>query len=316
MKVELATLSKQAPRGPLWIHEVKYDGYRILARINAPLKGRASVKLETRNGNNWTAKFKIFSRALAKTFPRGHSALLDGELVAYDLKGRSDFSTLQNVLLDGHVDQLVYCAFDLLEFDGRDLRDRELRDRKALLARLIEKSDPSTLRYSAEFATTGLGALRKACRCGFEGIVSKRADSFYHSGRSEDWLKVKCSRRQELVIGAYTPPKGSRIEFGALLLGYYKNGNLLYAGKVGTGFNAKTLREVRRRMRPLEQKSSPFQDPNMTSREGRDATWLEPKLVAEIEFTEWTHDGHLRHPVFLGLREDKTARSVVKEEAR
>jgi DNA ligase D-like protein (predicted ligase) len=203
---------------------------------------------------------------------------------------------------------VYYYVFDVLHLDGYDVRGLPLRERKRLLRDAVHFADP--LRFTAHRNTTGEEEFRKACARGDEGVIAKRADSPYAAGRSRDWLKFKCVRDQELVIGGYTAPKGSRIDFGALLVGYFDGDDFVYAGKVGTGFNASVLNDLHARMRRLEQEHSPFTRGRVRE---RDVHWVEPRLVAQIGFTEWTRDGLLRHPRYTGLRDDKNAREVVRE---
>ncbi|MEO8441520.1 MAG: DNA ligase D [Betaproteobacteria bacterium] len=302
---QLATLVKTAPQGDDWVHEVKYDGYRMLCRLD---QGR--VRIFSRNGKDWTDRFPALAADVKKL--RAKSAWLDGELCAIDATGRSDFNQLQNALAGGAVARLVYFAFDLVYLDGYDLRSAGLGERKRLLQDLLERSG-SELRYSPEVRGSGAEVFKQSCPLGLEGIVSKRVDSVYHAGsRTRDWVKVKCVRRQEMVIGGFSDPQGARIGFGALLLGVYEDGKLRYAGKVGTGFNDETLADMRRKLERLEQKSAPFVNPPHGF-EAKGAHWVAPKLVAEVQFTEWSEAGALRHPSFIGLREDKQAGEVVRE---
>jgi bifunctional non-homologous end joining protein LigD len=305
---QLATLVSDPPPGDGWVHEIKLDGYRILVRIE---RGRAT--LLTRNRQDWTARFPAVAAAAAALPVK--EALLDGEIVALDGAGVSSFQALQQA------DQLekgltvVYVAFDLLFLDGRDLRPLPLLERKAQLARLL-KGRRGRLRYSEHFDVPGERVYERACRLGLEGIIAKRRDAPYTSGRGQAWLKVKCVARQELVIGGYTDPDGARAEFGSLLLGVHdRAGRLVYAGRVGTGFDQATLRSLGTRLRKLERRVSPFA-PEGPRPPARGAHWVKPELVAEVAFTEWTRDGLLRHPAFQGLREDKPAAQIVRETSR
>jgi bifunctional non-homologous end joining protein LigD len=305
---QLATLVDDPPPGDDWVHEIKLDGYRILLRIAG---GR--VKLLTRNRQDWTARYPTVTEAAAALPVK--EALLDGEIVALDRAGVSSFQALQQAdqLEKGRA--LVYVAFDLLFLDGRDLRPLPLVERKARLARLL-KARRGRLRYSAHFDVQGQRVYERACRLGLEGIVSKRKSAPYTSGRGAAWLKVKCVARQEMVIGGYTDPEGARTEFGSLLLGVHdRDGRLVYAGRVGTGFDQATLRTLGARLRKLEQRASPFASDGPRP-PGRGAHWVKPELVGEVAFTEWTRDGLLRHPAFEGLREDKPAAQVVREKSR
>jgi len=304
---ELATLVKEAPPGDEWVHEMKLDGYRMVCRIE---DGEAAMI--SRNGKDWTGNFPSVERCAARL--PVETAWLDGEVVVMEADGRTSFQALQNALTTDHSAKLHYFIFDLLHLDGYDLRRVPLVERKRLLESLLE-SAPATLKFSAHIEGSGDEIYRQACKLKLEGIISKLAQSTYRSGRCRDWLKVKCGMRQEMVIGGYTDPEGSRNGFGALLLGVYEpDGKLRYSGKVGTGFNEATLRSLHKRLKTLETKAPPFSNPPR-GYEAKGAHWIEPKLVGEIEFAEWTHDGTLRHPSFQGLREDKKAKDVVRERA-
>jgi bifunctional non-homologous end joining protein LigD len=303
---QLATLVAAPPGGDEWIHEIKYDGYRVFAEVDG---GRA--KLLTRRGKDWTDHFSPIGAAAA-TLPV-RSAVLDGEVVVLEPDGRTSFQALQNALSEGRGDDLVYFAFDLLYLDGYDLRAVPLGARKEALETVLAAArGGGPLRWSDHVQGDGKSFFRQACSFALEGVVSKRADLSYHPGRSRDWLKVKCLQRQEMVIGGFTDPEGSRTGLGALLVGVYEGGELRYAGKVGTGFTTATLEQLRRRLDRLERREPPFSNPPRGA-EARGVHWVEPKLVAEVAFTEWTRDGHLRHPTFKGLREDKDPREVVRE---
>jgi len=305
---QLATLVSGPPPGDGWVHEIKLDGYRILLRIE-----RGRVKLLTRNRQDWTTRFPAVAKAVAALPVK--EALLDGEIVALDSAGVSSFQALQQADQLEADRTLVYVAFDLLFLDGRDLRPLLLVERKARLARLL-KGRRGQLRYSAHFDVPGRRVYERACRLGLEGIVSKQKTAPYASGRGPAWLKVKCVARQEMVIGGYTDPEGARAEFGSLLLSVHdRDGRLVYAGRVGTGFDHATLRSLGARLRKLEQRASPFA-PDGPRPPARGAHWVKPELVAEVAFTEWTRDGLLRHPTFEGLREDKPAAQVVREKSR
>ncbi len=303
---QLATLVDEAPAGDEWLHEIKYDGYRMLCRIE-----RGACTMFSRNGKEWTAKFPRIAEAAARL--PVESAWIDGEVVAADVNGRTSFQALQNAMSRPESTKLVYYAFDLPYLDGYDLTDVPLVERKRLLQSLIGEGS-ALVRFSTHFAGGGREVLAEACRLGIEGIVSKLGDSPYRSTRARSWLKVKCEQRQEFVIGGYTDPKGSRSGFGALLLGVYDgHGKLRYCGKVGTGFDETTLAELTAKLQPLESSKPAFVNPP-TGAEARRSHWVEPKLVGEVSFTEWTDDGTLRHPSFQGLREDKRARDVVREQ--
>ena len=303
---QLATLVSEPPVGDAWVHEVKLDGYRILARID---HGR--VRLLTRNRLDWTDHFPAIAEA-AGSLPV-KEALLDGEVVVFDAAGVSSFQALQQAAESGRA--LTYVAFDLLFLDGRDLRGEPLVARKKALARLL-RGRRGRLRYSEHFDAPGQEVYERACKLALEGIVCKRKDEAYVSGRGQSWLKVKCMARQEFVIGGFTDPEGARADFGSLLLGVHEpGGRLVYAGKVGTGFTNATLATLGKQLRRLEQRASPF-DPDGPRPPGRGAHWVKPTLVGEVAFTEWTRDGLLRHPSFQGLREDKPAGQVVRERSR
>ena len=307
LKPMLATLVKDAPQGDDWVHEVKYDGYRMVTRLN-----NGTVHMYTRNGNDWTSKFSDIARQVGRLSAR--SAWIDGEVCAVDADGRPDFQSLQNAISGEARPQLMYFVFDLIYLNGYDLTNARLADRKQLLQRLLEESD-TELRYSPDVQGSGSSVFRKICPSGYEGIVSKRADSTYAiAARTKNWVKVKCSMRQEMVIGGFSDPQGSRKGFGALLLGYYSNNDLQYAGKVGTGFNDKTLAVLLRKLKPLEQNTPPFVNPP-GGVVAKGTHWVKPKLVGEIQFTEWSDSGALRHPSFMGLRDDKKATEVVREKA-
>jgi bifunctional non-homologous end joining protein LigD len=305
---QLATLVSGPPPGDDWVHEIKLDGYRILLRVE-----RGRVKLLTRNRQDWTARFPAVAEAAAALPVK--EALLDGEIVALDRAGVSSFQALQQAdqLETGRT--LVYVAFDLLFLDGTDLRPLPLVERKARLARLL-KGRRGRLRYSEHFDLPGQRVFDRACRLGLEGIIAKQKNAPYTSGRGQAWLKVKCVARQELVIGGYTDPDGARAEFGSLLLGVHdRDGRLVYAGRVGTGFDHATLKNLGARLRKLERRGSPFAADGPRP-PARGAHWVKPELVAEVAFTEWTRDGLLRHPAFQGLREDKPAARIVRETSR
>ena len=304
---QLAMLTSRVPEGNQWLHEIKFDGYRLLAFIKA---GKA-VRLVTRNGNDWTVRFRPIANALSKL--KVASAILDGEVVALDSHGVPNFQQLQNSMKTGDTNSLVYYLFDVPYLEGRDLTSAPLVDRKKMLAEIVSPSgNAGPLRYSEHIEGKGETVLREACRAGMEGIISKRADSVYNSSRTPNWRKIKCLKRQEFVICGYTKPIGSRLGFGALLLGYYDDGELIYAGRVGTGFTTESLRQIAAALKTRKTDNSPYKN-SPTGSERRGVTWVKPELVGEVEFTEWTSDGRLRHPSFQGLREDKRAAEVVRE---
>ena len=296
---QLATLASAPPEGADWVHEIKYDGYRAIAAIAGD-----RCRIYTRSGQDWTEKFAAIAGALIRLDVG--SALLDGEIVALDGDGRSRFQLLQAGLKDASV-PLTYYVFDILELDGADLREDPLKQRKAILKKLL-RGAPSTIHYSEE--VTGLGAkvLAQACRLGLEGIVSKQLDKPYVSRRSLSWLKSKCLGNEEFVIGGYRVSDKKGRSFASLLLGEFEGGKLHYRGRVGTGFDGAALDDLGAKFAKLRRQTSPFVD--IPRAIGKDAHWVEPKLVAQIAFTERTTDGLLRHPAFLGLRGDKPAREV------
>jgi bifunctional non-homologous end joining protein LigD len=307
-KPQLATLTSRVPSGDNWLHELKFDGYRIVALVH-----NGKVNLVTRRGNDWTVRFQPIADAASELPVR--NAIFDGEVVSLDTRGVSNFQQLQNLLKRGDKDDLVYYLFDLPYFEGFDLTETPLAERKEVLARVLYSAIPNndgTIRYSDHIQGAGEQVLQQACRSAMEGIIAKRADSTYHQYRSQDWLKIKCLKQQEFVIGGYTKPEGARVGFGALLVGYYDKGDLIYAGRVGTGFTTQSLKELTAELRKRKIDESPFKNPPTGFRR-RGVTWVKPELVGEIEFTEWTTDGSLRHPSFQGLREDKPAKEVVRE---
>jgi bifunctional non-homologous end joining protein LigD len=305
---ELATLVDAAPQGDDWLHEIKYDGYRMLCRID-----RHKVAIYSRNGKDWTAQLSAIADAVKRS--RVTSGWLDGEVALMTPDGRTSFQQLQNALADPSLGDLTYFVFDVPYLDGYDLRGVVLKDRKRLLRSLIPDGD-ATLRYGVEVQGHGEQFFAQACKLGLEGAVSKRVDSLYQNGkRTRDWIKVKCGQRQEMVIGGFTDPQGSRSGFGALLLGVYEaDGTLHYSGRVGTGFDDADLASLRRVLDKLVQEKSAFANPprGFTA---KGVHWVKPMLVAEIAFTEWTQNGTLRHPVFHGLRKDKKATEVMREHA-
>jgi bifunctional non-homologous end joining protein LigD len=305
IEAQLATAAKSPPTGAAWVHEIKYDGYRMLCRIE-----HGAARLVSRTANDWTGDFDAVARALA-LLPVS-DAWLDGEVVALDGGGRTSFQALQKALSAADSRKLKYLAFDLLHLNGFDLRDVALLERKRLLREILS-SAPAAIQYSEHFAVPGPAFLQNVGELGLEGMISKRGDLPYRAGRGPAWQKIKCLRRQEMVIGGFTDPEGSRHCFGALLLGVYEpDGKLAYSGKVGTGFSDASLAALSQSLVALGQKTSPFHNPPKGA-EARRAHWVQPVLVAEVSFTEWTDDGTLRHPSFLGLRADKRASDVVRE---
>jgi bifunctional non-homologous end joining protein LigD len=311
LQPQLATLVDAVPHGEGWLHEVKLDGYRALCRID---EGR--VTFLTREAQDWTERFSALADAAQRLPVR--QALLDGEVVALGEDGKSSFQLLQNSLRRGPAANLVYFAFDLLHLNGWDLTRSPLKLRKDLLEKILSRESAGevapALRYSGHWIGRGEALYRESCRMGLEGIVSKRADQPYRPGRGRDWLKVKCFKSQEFVIGGFTDPSGSRTGLGALLLGVYDKKNLIYAGKVGTGFTQQSLKDLRSRLEPLVRQSPPFVNPPRGT-DLKGVHWVEPKLTGAVAFSEWTEDNLLRHPSFQGLREDKPPAEITRETA-
>jgi len=306
---ELATLVDGTPPDPEnWVFEVKFDGYRMLTRIED-----GEVRLITRNNNDWTDKLAPLQRELVRMgLPDGW---YDGEIVVHDANGRPNFGMLQLAFDGSEKADILYFLFDAPYLGGYDLRDVDLVDRRALLeGALIQAEASSKVRFSSEFGNDPEGLVVAACKIGLEGVIGKRRDSKYVSRRSPEWIKLKCGQRQEFVIGGYTDPKGSRTGVGSLLLGTYdKEGVLRYAGNVGSGFNAESLRDVTAKLKALDTDKSPFPPRSVA---GRKHHWVKPELIAEVSFSEWTSAGAVRHPVFQGLRSDKPARGITREVAQ
>jgi bifunctional non-homologous end joining protein LigD len=303
----LATLTDKRFSDPRWVFERKFDGMRCLA-----FRDGDRVRLLSRNRQPLNATYPELVDALGAQHTKRF--VVDGEVVAFEGR-RTSFATLQGRLgiTDPEVARaspirVFYYLFDLLHLDGKSTTDVPLRWRKKLLRKALEFGDP--LRLTAHRVEDGIGAYQAACQRGDEGVIAKCADSTYEGGRSKNWLKFKCVRDQEFVVGGYTSPKGSRIELGALLLGYYDGRDLVYAGKVGTGFDEATLRSLHERLSSIEQDRPPFTR-GLVREPG--ARWVRPELVVQIGFTEWTRDGKLRHPRYQGLRTDKDPRDVVRE---
>jgi len=305
---ELATLTADRFSDPAWIYERKFDGERCLA-----FRDGARLRLMTRNQQQVTGTYPEIAEALAAQ--QADNFIVDGEIVAFE-DGQTRFSRLQQRLGVRQPGQALieefpvyFFIFDVLWADGRDVRPLPVRERKRLLRGLLTFDDP--LRFTEHRETDGEAYYREACAKGWEGVIAKRADAPYRAGRTRDWLKFKCESGQEFVIGGFTDPHGSRTGFGALLLGYYDSGGqLVYAGKVGTGFSQRTLDILHAALTRLERDRPPFDRGDLPRSR---VHWVEPRLVAEVGFSEWTTDGQLRHPRFQGLRDDKDPADVVRE---
>lgn len=305
IKPQLATLVESVPDGD-WRYEVKFDGYRIMARIDS-----GKVQLFTRNGHDWTAKMPQQAEALAALGLE--SAWLDGEVVVPNEDGTPDFQALQNAFEVGRSGTIVYYLFDLPYLNGMDLREVPLEERRAALSQVLEHNDNDLLRFSADFTEQPESVLESACQMKLEGLIGKRAGSTYVSKRSSSWVKIKCKNRQEFIIVGYTDPKGARSGFGALLLGLHDEaGALHYAGKVGTGFNQVTLKSLHAKLKALEVDKSPLAKAPPAA-DVRGAHWLKPELMCEVAFAEMTRQGVIRHSVFHGLRSDKPAQAITHE---
>ncbi|MDR9861181.1 DNA ligase D [Pseudomonas baetica] len=309
LKPQLATLVDSAPQGE-WSYEIKFDGYRIMARID-----HGQVQLFTRNGHDWTHKLPKQAQALVALGLE--SAWLDGEMVVANEHGVPDFQALQNAFDSGKGTDILYYLFDLPYLNGVDLREVPVEERRAALATVLGAHEQPLLRFSEAFDETPEALLNSACQMQMEGLIGKRLGSAYVSRRSGDWIKLKCKHRQEFVIVGYTDPKGSRSAFGALLLGLHDrdSGELRYAGKVGTGFNETTLKSILARLKPLQAKQAAMVNPP-SGFEAKGVHWLKPKLLAEVAFAEMTKDGSVRHAVFHGLRDDKPAKDISEERAK
>lgn len=304
---QLATLVDAAPEDSKeWSYEIKFDGYRVLTRVS----GKA-LHLYTRNGNDWTGKLPELAEALSKMkLPPGW---YDGEIVVLDAQGIPSFQGLQQAFDATGTQAIVYYLFDLPFYDGHDLRGVPLSERRQLLQALFSKKTPAMLRFSEDFDVPPKDIVASACSMGLEGVIGKRKDSPYSTRRSADWIKLKCTRRQEFIIGGYTDPQGSRVGIGSLLLGVHdEKGILRYAGNVGTGFDQRALAMLKQQLRAIATDEKPFD--GATGRY-RNPHWVRPVLLAEISFAEWTSDGSIRHAVFHGLRSDKPPQAIVREKA-
>lgn len=309
-----ATLVESLPRTSDWVYEIKFDGIRALA-----VKDGKSIRLHSRNEKELTAKYDVISEALEELPAK--QAVIDGEIVAVDEHGRSSFQLLQTYHNSPKKPPLLYYVFDVLNLNGKELTGLTLCERKTVAESLVSEMGPR-IRFSAGIEADSQKVIRQMQAQGLEGLVAKRKDSVYEAGRrSGNWLKFKWSNQQEFVIGGYTEPKGGRPHFGAILVGYYERGKLLFAAKVGTGFDEKGLASLYQKSQKLIRRTCPFANlpedsgtsRGLTASQMRLCTWLEPKLVCEVRFAEWTRDGHLRQPVFLGLREDKDPGEVIRE---
>ena len=313
---QLATLSSAAPQGKEWVHEVKFDGYRMLAYLDA-----GTVTIYSRNGKDWTETFRTIADRLEKWDVQ--KAIIDGELVVSDAQGKSNFSDLKDALSNEQSDRFQYYVFDLLHLEGKDLTKLPLLERKAALAQVIAdnaaKSKNQPIIYSDHFTQDADAFLQNVCSLQLEGMISKRADAPYHSGRSKIWLKTKCHKRQEFVIGGYTPSTTGLPMIGSLLLGYYEGKDFVYAGRVGTGFSQKLGTQIYKTLKKMTLPKMAYTKFSEAGARGpgwkRGVFWVEPTLVCEVEFTEWTEEGALRHPSFQGMREDKAAKDIVREVA-
>ena len=311
---QLATLVRGFPAGGDWLYELKLDGYRLLARID-----KGSVKLYTRRGNDWTDKMKPLAEAFEAMGVQ--SAWIDGEIVVLNGHGTPDFNALQNAFDTSRTKSIVFFAFDVPYLDGYDLRKVELRSRRAVLRPLIEAQGSEQLRFSEDFKADPASILRSACEMKLEGIIAKRADAPYVSQRTESWLKIKCQARQEFVIAGYTDRTGSTTEVGSLVLAYHdENGKLRPAGNVGTGWDSATAAELHTQLKQLEVPKPPFEAGELkpgrwSKRAAGTERWVKPQLVAEVRFGDWTPDGHIRHAAFEGLRVDKPAKEITREQA-
>lgn len=304
-KPQLATLVDTPPHDPeTWLYEIKFDGYRLLTRVE-----KDQIQLYTRNGNDWTGRLAALARRLkALRLPDGW---YDGEIVMMDQHGRPDFQALQNAFDNSKTRDIVYYLFDLPFCDGMDLRALPLTERREKLRSLLADAGDGAVRFSDTFDVPGHDIVAAACKLGLEGVIGKRKTSRYVSRRSPDWIKLKCGMRQEFVIGGYTDPQGSRTGIGSLLLGIHDDaGKLRYAGNVGTGFNTKTLAQIKQKLHKLHSETTPF---SASTSIDKKAHWVKPVMLAEVSFSQWTQSGHVRHPVFHGLRDDKPAKAITKE---
>jgi len=306
IKFQLASFTEQVPITEDWLHEVKFDGYRLMALLHG---GR--VQLYTRNEYDWSEKYPFLCRAM-EALPVA-DAIIDGEVVVLGPDGISDFQALHHL---SEQTDVFYYAFDLLYLTGFDLRNAPLVERKRLLQALLSAADQRTMRFSQHTIGKGNAVYKNACQLGLEGVISKRADSIYASTRTKTWRKVKCFHRQEFVVGGYTDPEGSRVGFGALVLGDYDDdGKLVYAGRVGTGFNDQQLKRLSAKLRKLEVRQTPFDEPPQGKQLDK-VHWVAPELVVEVSFIDWTNEKLIRQGSFKGLREDKDPQKIRREDMK
>ncbi|AMW83505.1 ATP-dependent DNA ligase clustered with Ku protein, LigD [Pseudomonas yamanorum] len=304
---QLATLVDRAPEGD-WVYEIKFDGYRILTRIRD-----GEVRLFTRNGHDWTDRLPRQVKALEAL--KLKDSWLDGEVVSLNADGLPDFQALQNAFDIGRSLDIVYYLFDAPFLEGRDQREVAVEERRAALKSVLTRSRSKLLRFSESFAANQRDIFESACDLALEGVIGKRAGSLYVSKRSPDWIKLKCRLRQEFIIVGFTRPQGSRSGFGALLLAVNDDTGLVYAGRVGTGFDQAALKKISEQLKALERDASPLAKP-LTSAQARGVHWVEPQLVSEVQFAEWTREGVVRQAAFVGLRTDKPAEQIVHEQPR
>lgn len=305
INVQLAKLVKMVPEDEEWLYEVKYDGYRIVAYLEG-----SNVQLITRNGNDYTKKFQEIAYSLSD-WAAGRPMVLDGEMVITDEKGKSDFQALQSYIKNPKGKNLTYIIFDLLALDGEDLRGHSLTERKEVLETLM-KGSPKNLHYSKHITGNGKASFRAACEANLEGIVGKKADSVYSGTRNGDWIKLKCDTRQEFVIGGYVLSDKKTSGVSSIILGVYEGKDLVYVGRAGTGLTERTMKELEKKFESIRREATPFKQAPKAKKNEK-ITWLEPVMVAEIKFAEWTSDNLLRQASFKGLRTDKDPRDIKME---